>query len=453
MPPASLIIKYLNRNSSVCYSYLSPDCVADTVSEFIIEAARTVEGNLVDIEIRNGSIARLCPAGDGDESSFDEDQRYHADGRLVTPTLVEPHTHLDDTLLAGNPHWNETGTLEEGWKKTHAVRAEMPVSAYTQRAETLLQWFLANGITRVRSHVNTGPEGLEAVDALIELRSKYQGLIDLQLVAFPSASLYDGDETKLDRFEEAIELGLDVVGGIPHKEHTHERAVKHVKTIVDLADRHDKPLDPHIDETDDPQSRCTGVLASEVLERGIGDRTTASHVTALHSYPNAYADKLIRLLAESGVSVVTNPLSNAVLQGRYDDYPRRRGHTRIDELHDAGVTVGIGQDDVVDLFHPYGDGDPLKTVFVLLHFAHMNGQKDVRTLWRMLTEANASIFGLENSEYGIKEGAEGSLVVFDADTPFETLRTRPPRYLVVSSGAVIASTRPAETTVNLDLES
>jgi cytosine deaminase len=426
------------------------------MSEFILESARTLNNRVVDIIIRDGTIVGIKSAGEGDGSAFDDDQRLDANGRLVTPTLVEPHTHLDDTLLAGNPYWNETGTLEEGWKKTNAQRDGMPVEEYKQRAETLLKWFLANGITRVRSHVNTGPEGLEAVEALIDLRQKYKELIDIQLVAFPSASLYDGDESKLDRFEEAIDMGLDIVGGIPHKEHTHEKAVKHVKTIVDLADRHDLPLDPHIDETDDPGSRCTGVLASEALERGIGDRTTASHVTALHSYPNAYADKLIRLLAESGVSVVTNPLSNAVLQGRYDDYPRRRGHTRIDELRDAGVTVGIGQDDVVDLFHSYGDGDPLKTAFVLVHLAHMNGQDDVGTLWQMLTEANAEIFGLDPDEYGLSEGNEGSLIVFDGYSPFDVLRTQSPRTLVLKDGRPVARTERKTTiewkddTLNVD---
>jgi cytosine deaminase len=408
------------------------------MDDYIVTNALTLDEAVVDVEIRDGSITRVVPAGGGDPSSFEDDQHYDADGRLVTPPLVEPHTHLDDTLLAGNPYWNETNTLEEGWRTTHEIRADMGVDEYKRRAETLLQWFLANGITRVRSHVNTGPEGMEGVEALLDLQAAYQEQIELQLVAFPSASLYDGDETKLDRFREALEMGVDVVGGIPHKEHTREKGVKHVQTIVDLAERYDKPLDPHIDETDDPQARFTETLASEALERGIGDRTTASHATAMHSYPNAYADKLIRLIAESGISVITNPMSNAVLQGRYDDYPRRRGHTRIAELHDAGVTIGIGQDDVVDLFHSYGDGDPLKTAFVLVHLAHMNGQDDVETLWRMLTEANASVYGVES--YGIEDGNEGSLVVYDGRSPFDVLRTQSPRTLVLKDGVPVART-------------
>lgn len=408
------------------------------MSDFLVTGAQTLGGKRVDIEVHDGRIDRLSDAGEADVDAFEDEHHYDAGGRLVTPSLVEPHTHLDDTLLAGNPHWNQTGTLEEGWKKTSAVRKGMGPAEYKRRAKILLQWFVANGVTHVRSHVNTGPENLAAVDALLELKSEFAGLLEIQLVAFPSDSLFSSDEANVDRFEEAIERGVDVVGGIPHKEDTREKGVEHVRLITELADKYSKPLDPHIDETDDPQSRFTEILLSESLERGIGDRTTASHVTAMHSYSNAYADKLIRLFAESGVSVVTNPLSNAVLQGRYDDYPRRRGHTRIDELREAGVTVGIGQDDVVDLFHSYGDGDPLKTVFVLVHFAHMNGHEEVAELWEMLVKGNASIFGVEN--HGLKQGAPGSLVVYDGRSPFDVLRTQAPRVLVLKDGRPVAHT-------------
>jgi cytosine deaminase len=186
-------------------------------------------------------------------------------------------------------------------------------------------------------------------------------------------------------------------------------------------------------------------LASEALKRGISAKTTASHTTARHSYSNAYAQKLISLLSESGVSVVTNPLDNAVLQGRYDNYPRRRGHTRIDELRAAGVTVGIGHDSVMDPWYHYGVGDPLDAAFVLLHYAHMSGRDDVDSQWEMLTTANATVFGEQT--YGIDPGAEGSVVVFDAHDPFHALRTRAPRVRVIRRGIEIARTTPAETTV------
>ncbi len=408
------------------------------MSDFIITNATTLSHDRVDIEIIDGVIQRIVPAGNGDPSSFPTDCQYDAAGRLVTPTLAEPHTHVDDAFLAGYPSWNESMTLEEGWRKNSVVRNRLTVSEFKARAVPLLQWFLANGVTTVRTHVNTGPGHPEALEALIELREDFADTLTLQLVAFPGESLHSADKETFDSFTEAIDLGADVVGGIPHIERTREKGVKHVETIAEFAEKHNLPLDPHIDETDDPQSRYTETLLDEAIERDIGNRTTASHVTALHSYSNAYADKLVRLFAESDVSVTTNPLSNAALQGRYDDYPRRRGHTRIDHLHEAGVTVGIGQDDVVNHFNPYGDGDPLKPAFVLAHYAHMNGVSDVRTIWRMLTHANAAIVGRE--QYGLEAGNDGSVIVFDSTDPFDVLRTQAVRSLVLVKGKQVART-------------
>jgi cytosine deaminase len=307
----------------------------------------------------------------------------------------------------------------------------------------------ANGITRVRTHADTTEETLTGVEALLELREEVSDLVDLQVVAFPQDGVFTrpGHE---DLLREAMEMGCDLVGGIPHNEHTREDGVSSVAVAMDLAERHGTPVDLHIDETDDPGSRFTEVLASEALKRDVGDRTTASHTTAMHSYSNAYAAKLISLLNESGVSVVTNPPDNSVLQGRYDDYPRRRGHTRIDELHDAGVTVAIGHDSVVDPWYHYGVGDQLDAAYVLLHYAHMSGRGDVETLWRMLTEANASVFGAD--DYGLAEGNEGSLVVYDSPDPFNALRTRAPRTLVVREGRVVAETEPRETVVHREGE-
>jgi cytosine deaminase len=270
-------------------------------------------------------------------------------------------------------------------------------------------------------------------------------LVDLQVVAFPQDGVLTRPEHE-DLLREAMAMGCDLVGGIPHNEHTREDGVSSVELAMDLAETHDRPLDLHIDETDDPGSRFTEVLASEALKRDMGARTTASHTTAMHSYPNAYADKLVSLLAESGVSVVTNPPDNSVLQGRYDDYPRRRGHTRVDQLHDAGVTVAIGHDSVMDPWYHYGVGDPLDAAFVLVHYAHMSGRGDVGTLWRMLTEANADVFGVEG--YGLAEGNEGSLVVYDSPDPFDALRTRAPRTLVLNQGRLVAETEPRETVVH-----
>ena len=417
------------------------------MTEYIVTGGRTLGGDVVDIEIRDGTIRRVVPAGDGDPASFPADRRHDADGRLVTPPLIEPHVHLDATGTAGDPAWNESGTLAEGIEVWAAYKEDITVDDIVDRATRTVEWYAAHGVTRIRTHADTTEPSLTTVEALLELRDRVSDIVDLQVVAFPQDGIFT-DPDHEDLLREAVSMGVDVIGAIPHNEHTREDGVKSVHTVCDLAERHDRPLDLHIDETDDPNSRFTEVLASEALKRGIGDRTTASHTTAMHSYNNAYADKLISLLAESGVSVVTNPPDNSVLQGSYDDYPRRRGHTRIDELRAAAVTVGIGHDSVLDPWYHYGQADPLDAAFVLLHYAHMAGRDDVTDLWEMLTEANAAVFGA--SGYGLQEGTEGSLVVYDSPDAFNALRTRAPRTLVLRAGDEVARTEPAATTVHRD---
>ncbi len=412
--------------------------------EYIVTDGRTLSGEAVDIEVRDGTVDRLVAAGEGDPEAFPADRCYDAAGRLVTPPLIEPHLHLDATGTAGDPRWNDSGTLAEGIDIWADYKADITAEDIVERATRTVEWYAAHGVTRVRTHADTTEPTLTTVEALLEVRDRVSDLVDLQVVAFPQDGLFT-DAGHEDLFREAVEMGVDVVGAIPHNEHTREDGVRSVTLACDIAERYDRPLDLHIDETDDPGSRFTEVLASEAIDRSIGARTTASHVTAMHSYNNAYAEKLASLLAESGVGVVTNPPDNSVLQGSYDDYPRRRGHTRVDQLRAAGVTVGIGHDSVMDPWYHYGVADPLDAAFILVHYAHMAGRGDVPSLWEMLTEANAEIFGA--TDYGLAEDNEGSLVVFDSPTPFDALRTRAPRTLVLRDGDPIARTDPGETTV------
>ncbi|MFB6097426.1 MAG: cytosine deaminase [Haloferacaceae archaeon] len=427
------------------------------MTSYLVTDATTLDGRAVDVRIEDGRIATVAAAGALDPDAVAPADHFDAGGRLVTPTFTEPHIHLDATLTAGEPSWNQSGTLAEGIDVWAQRKESLTREDVLARAERTVEWLASNGVTRVRSHVDTTEATLTGVEALLDLRERVADLVDLQLVAFPQDGLFTAPDHE-DLFREALEMGLDVVGGIPHNEHTREDGVKDVQLAVDLAERYDRPLDLHIDETDDPGSRFTEVLASEAIKRDLGARTTASHATAMHSYDNAYADKVVSLLAESGASVVTNPPDNSVLQGSYDDYPRRRGHTRIDQLREAGVTVGLGHDSVVDPWYHYGVGDPLDAAFVLVHYAHMAGKDDVGAIWQMLTEANAEVFGCRTAsgdaagttdaaDYGLREGAEGSLVVFDATTPFDALRTRATRLRVVKEGREIAAAAPAERTV------
>lgn len=412
------------------------------MTDSILQNCTNVYGKAIDIEIRNGIIDNVLPAGEGDPSAFDPADTYDVGGNFVTPTVTEPHTHLFNSLSEGNPHKNQKGTLEQAWRTGQKNSISRTKAVVKRNARRVLNWFVSYGVTRVRSHLSltASKEGpFAAAEAMLEISEEYSGNIDIQLVGVPDKG-YVRDEEKMEQFEALLKMGMDVVGGWPHREDTRELGVQHINIALDMAEKHDLKVDFHIDETDDPNSRYTEVLSTEANYRGIGDRTTASHVTAMHSYPNAYADKLARSLAESGVSVITNPLSNSVLQGRYDDYPKRRGFTRLDELTEAGVAVGIGHDDIGDSANPYGDGDPVKVLYFLAHFAQKNRLDDAKQLWEMLLRNNAEIYGIDPEESTLTEGTEGSVVVYDAPSAFETVRTVAPRTLVMRDGEPLAKT-------------
>lgn len=365
-------------------------------------------------------------------------------GALVTPALVEPHIHLDAVLTVGEPRYNATGSLFEGIAIWAERVQSLTVEDVKKRAGAVLRWQLANGVLHVRSHVDVCDPELRALRALLELREEVRGQIDVQLVAFPQQGIYsfDGGERLM---REAVRLGADVVGGIPHYELTREYGVKSVQFVMELAAEHGLRVDVHCDETDDDHSRFLEVMAAETIRLGMSGRVTASHTTAMHGYNNAYAYRVIQNLRRAGLHMVTNPLDNAVLQGRFDGYPIRRGHTRVKELLAAGVNVCIGHDSVMDPWYPLGYGDPLQAAFVLAHYGQMSGYNELQQLIDMITVHPARALGLP--AYGLQEGADADLVVFAAPSAMDALRLMAPRRLVLRRGQIVARTEPARTTI------
>jgi cytosine/creatinine deaminase len=365
-------------------------------------------------------------------------------GRLVTPPLVEPHIHLDAVLTVGQPRPNVSGSLFEGIAIWAQRVRDLTVADVQSRVRQVLRWQLACGVQHVRSHVDVCDPELKALRALVELREEARGMVDLQLVAFPQQGIrsFDGGA---DLMRKAVELGADVVGAIPHYELTREDGVESVRFAMALADEHGLRVDIHCDETDDDHSRFLETMVAETIRRGMGGRVTASHTTAMHSYNAAYASRLIANVARAGLHMVTNPLDNAVLQGRFDPGPIRRGHTRVKELLAAGVNVAIGHDSVMDPWYPLGVGDPLQAAFVLAHLGHMSGDAELRTLIDMITVAPAAALGV--ADYGLHPGGPADLVVFDARSEAEAVRLQRPRYLVLRAGRTVASTEPARSVI------
>jgi cytosine deaminase len=366
------------------------------------------------------------------------------EGRLVTPPLVEPHIHLDAVLTEGQPRPNLSGSLFEGIAVWGERMATLTVEDVSERAREVLRWQLACGVQHVRTHVDVCDPDLRALRAMSALREELRGEVDLQLVAFPQQSVF-GFEGGPGLMRQALELGADVVGGIPHFELTREDGVASVQLAFDLAEEFGRPIDIHCDETDDDHARFVEVMAAETIKRGMAGRVTASHTTAMHSYNAAYASRLITNIARAGLHMVTNPLDNAVLQGRFDQGPVRRGTTRVKQLLAAGVNVAIGHDSVMDPWYPLGYGDPVQAAFMLAHTGHMSGAAELTTLMEMVTTNPAAALGV--ADYGLRVGGPADLVVFDAPSAADALRLVAPRYLVLRHGAVVARTTPARTVV------
>jgi cytosine deaminase len=405
------------------------------VYQMILRGARLGDG-VVDVGIEDGRIGRI------DRRIEDRAAReIEARGRLLSPPFIESHVHLDTTLTAGDPRWNESGTLFEGIQIWSQRKRDLTHADVVRRATELLRWQAAQGVLHVRTHADVTDPEFTGLKALLEVREKVRGWMDVQIVAFPQEGMLSYPRG-VELMEEALGLGADLVGGIPHYEHTREMGVESVKESFRLAEKHDKMVDIHCDETDDPHSRFLEVMAAEAIRTGMGPRVTASHTTAFGSYDNAYAFKLMGFLTKANINFVANPLINITLQGRYDTYPKRRGITRVKELWQSGLNVSLGYDDIMDPWYPLGTGGMLQPAHMAVHACHMTSRKEVTACFDMVTENAARTLGLE--DYGIAEGRPANLVLVDAPDKWDAIRRLPTTTLVVRGGEVIAQTPPPE---------
>ncbi|GLW09762.1 hypothetical protein Misp01_48910 [Microtetraspora sp. NBRC 13810] len=396
--------------------------------------------DLLDVVVRDGRIAEIRPAGpppaDGPATVLD------AAGGLLTPPYVEPHVHLDSVLTAGEPSWNESGTLWEGIARWTERKPLLSRDDVVGRVLQVLRWYVANGVLHVRTHVDVTDPSLVALRAMAEVRDIVRDVLDLQIVAFPQEGVcsFPGGERLL---AEAVRAGADVVGAIPHYEDTREDGVRSLEYAVALAAEHGLMVDVHCDEIDDEQSRFIEVLAAQALRTGLRDRVTASHTTAMGSYNGAYAYKLQRLLLRSGVNLVCNPMVNLHLQGRFDAYPKRRGLTRVKEMLAAGVNVAFGHDDVMDPWFPLGTANPVQVALVGSLATQLTGMAEIAECHRMVTDRAAAVLGL-GDRYGLAEGRPASFLVLPALDGVDILRRQVrPRY-VVSHGRLVAEAPPAD---------
>ncbi|WP_174727119.1 cytosine deaminase [Mesobacillus harenae] len=402
---------------------------------------------LWNLAINDGKITEIT------QSSIEENgkQVLNVDGSFVSAPFIEPHIHLDTTLTAGEPEWNQSGTLFEGIQRWSQRKETLTADDVKNRAKTALKWQIAQGIQHVRTHVDVTDPSLTALKALLEVKEEMSSYVDLQLVAFPQEGIHSYPNGA-ELVEESLKMGADVVGGIPHFEFTREYGVSSMKTAFDLAEKYDRLVDIHCDEIDDEQSRFVEVVATEAYERGLGSRVTASHTTAMGSYNDAYTYKLFRLLKMSSINFVANPLVNIHLQGRFDTYPKRRGVTRVKELLEAGMNVSFGHDDIFDPWYPLGTGNMLQVLHMGIHVSQLMGYEQIINSIDLITSNSAKTMNIEES-YGIEIGKAANFIVLNAENEYEAIRKQAAVRYSIRNGKIIAETKPSETVVTLGSDS
>jgi len=369
-----------------------------------------------------------------------------AEGWLLSPPFVDAHFHMDATLSLGLPRLNVSGTLLEGIALWGELKPHLTQEALVERALRYCDWAVAKGLLAIRSHVDVCDPRLLAVEALLHVRERVKPYLDLQLVAFPQDGVLRSPGA-LEQLKRALDMGVDVVGGIPHFERTMADGAQSVRILCELAAERGLPVDMHCDESDDPLSRHVETLAFHTQRLGLQGRVTGSHLTSMHSMDNYYVSKLIPLMREAGLHAVANPLINITLQGRHDSYPKRRGMTRVPELLAAGVNVGFGHDCVMDPWYPMGSGDMLEVAQMGLHVAQMTSLDGMRACFDAVTVNNARVLGL--ADYGLEVGKAAACVLLQARSPIEAIRLRAHRLWVMRRGKVIA--RSPDLAAQLDL--
>ena len=396
------------------------------------------------ILIEEGKISRI----------FSQNEVFNYSGEIldgeegiIYPPFVEPHIHLDATQTAGQPNWNQSGTLFEGIERWAERKSLLSHEDVKSRAWKTLKWQIANGVQYVRTHVDVSDPTLTALKAMLEVKKEVAPWVDLQIVAFPQEGIlsYPNGEALLDQ---AMAMGADVVGGIPHFEFTREYGVESMHIAFNIARKYNKQIDIHCDEIDDEQSRFVETVAALALKYEMGDKVTASHTTAMHSYNNAYASRLFRLLKLSKIHFVANPLVNIHLQGRFDTYPKRRGVTRVKEMLKNKINVCFGHDDVFDPWYPLGTANMLQVLHMGLHVCQLMGYGQINDGLKLVTENSAKALGLQG--YGVEEGNAANFIILPAENGFDAVRRQVPTRYSIRHGKVIAETKLAETTIHLN---
>lgn len=380
------------------------------------------------------------------------DQVIDLEGSLVIPPYVDSHLHLDYYMVGKTDKAkNESGTLFEAIDIWNDFKKGTSKEEMKERIKAAVLECASHGTQYIRAQTDCTDPNLTGIRAALEVRDELKDKITIQVVAFPQNGMYSYNEdgkTGRDLVEEALKLGADVVGGIPHNEWSRELGEKSIKEIVRLALEYDKLIDIHCDETDDPMARFVEVLNAEALIHDIGKRVTASHTCSFGSADNAYAFRMMGLFRKSKMNFVALPTENAYLQARQDTYPKRRGMTRVREFVDNDINVCFAQDSIVDLWYPAGNGNLMNILDNGIHMAQLMKEEDFEKALDLVTINGAKAMNLENS-YGLDLGKSANFIVLDASSPYDAIRNRAECLASVRRGEFLF--KKAKMTYEIDL--
>jgi len=406
--------------------------------DLIVKNATLPDGRCgMDILCKDGFISDI-----GLNIDAKANQVIDAEGYLVSPPFIDPHFHMDATLSLGTPRLNISGTLLEGIELWGELKPVQSIDDIIKRALKYCDLAISMGIGAIRSHVDICDDELKGVEALLEVRKTVAPYLDLQLVAFPQDGLFRSSSA-VGNLNRALDMGVEIVGGIPHFERTMDDGTESVRYLCELAAKRGLMVDMHCDESDDPMSRHIEALAYHTKRLGLQGMVTGSHLTSMHSMDNYYVSKLIPLIAESEVHVIPNPLINIMLQGRHDTFPKRRGLTRVSELKEAGVTIGFGSDCMMDPWYSLGKADMLEVAAMGLHVGQLSSRAEMKWCFDAVTVNSAKIMGLEH--YELQKNGRANMVLLQARNKIEAVRLKANRLLVIRDGKLIAQNDPVTT--------
>lgn len=399
--------------------------------DILFKQVRLKDGEaLKDVAIKGGKIEAI-----ENELNVEAARVIEGNGKVLIPGLVESHIHLDKALIADRLP-NKSGTLQEALSVTAQLKPTFSKEDIVDRAERTLKMLIQNGTTHIRTHSEFDPsQGFTGFETVMELKEKYKGIVDIQVVAFPQEGIFKAPGTE-EMMYKAMDMGADVVGGIPYNDSPWD---KHIDLVFEIAKKYDKPIDFHQDFKDGPEGMNIEYVCEKTIKEGYQGRVSVGHLTALGALPKDRLQPIIEKMAEAQISVMSLPATDLHLGGRHDEYNVRRALTPIRALRDGGVNMCIATNNIRNAFTPYGTGDVMLTAMLAIPAGHLGGADDLPTVLPMITTNPAK--AMQVSGYGIAVGNNADVVLLDTESVTNAIIDMPAKLFVVKSGKVTVETK------------